>query len=921
MVSNERSQVMRSTAAIAAAICVATGAWPTVPASAQRDATRPEVAATVAPVPDTIPVVMSISGAISVGAYQAGVNWAILHFLRRLRWEETYRQERDLPVHMLRTVTGASAGNINTLLWALEWCTSPPQAPPDPTTSLFWKVWVGAGLNTMLPEGRYDRRTMDRSVFDRTHLRRVTYPPFYERLKSPDLEGGCELPVGITLTRTHPGVIRYEEMEIETQRFATIFRAVVVEGALDYDGDRLHFLQLESSPEEEGHFGKLLRLLPRDGRISTRDVLRAAEASAAFPLALAPVQLEVWYPDDGGKEASSVFLDGGIFDNNPVNLALGIYRHTQGARAERETARVLYVNPFRYRGELGQLRALKDRAPPATGGIPVLGEFLGGFVSTARQYELQLLARERDARERSLAHLGREILELEARLRNVEAGAPPLEAAPLAEARERLRAFRDSAAAQLATPRESLHFTSRMHPIYGEHLNAFAGFLGRPLREFDFFVGTYDGIHFLADAFLCGTMLHAGRNACVRREMADLILDQGFTPEAARRLLAVLYDREHHPDRSPAAQAALAGRVAPPPPEWEETDRILLALFRAAASQFAERRTADCQRIDNLLARRLCVDGITPMLEAFRDDTVRWVFPGGTDPGGRTAAPVAAGGSDSWSRGTGRMRSSGGSEVLAILRTWQDDCRQDRPGDCRAEDDFVRLVENPKRHATVMAERILDRMEAVERGLKADGLPHYAGLMAAGNALFHTTSLRSRRRTEWSPSRPATAGWHWNLIPYSVGGPVGHSGWEIRWRPAYNFNQRFAVTAPITRFDDLASRFGDGRRAYWGGGLGVAVRGPHPAALILWPEVGIEASAYRLGGSADTALAAHWSTSEVYSTFMGGFIRLGWRVEHRQWFAAPHQGSIAVALADVGGLAYWVRRTTCREDGRLGCPR
>jgi hypothetical protein len=861
-------------------------------------------------VADTVPVVMSVSGAVSVGAYQAGVNWTILQFLRRLKSDPDFRHGHGLPVHELRAVTGASAGNVNTLLWAVEWCTRPPAGPPDAESSLFWQVWVGLGLNSMLRPGQYDRRTMDRAVLDRSELRRITDPPIFARLRSAELEPGCEMPLGITLTRIRPGVIRLEELEIETQRFATIFRAVVVD-EVEEDGDRLHFLQLETRPEEEPHFGKLLRLLPHQGRISTQGVLRTAEASAAFPVALAPVRLGVWYPDDGGYETNSVFIDGGVFDNNPVNLALGIYRHVRDASEEGRAARVLYVNPFRYRGDLARQRAWSDARPESVGGVSVLGDFLGGFVPTARQYELQLLARERSLRDEADERLRAHMRAVEDRLRLFGAGVAgtgPAEAKWLAEAQRDLAAYQDSVAGGLARQRDPLFFSTRMYPIYGEHLGAFAGFLGRPMQEFDFYVGVYDGVHFVASEFLCGSETASRRDACVRREMAALILDPQFTPEVARRLLAVLHDREHYPDRLPSDRPALARSVAPAEPQHQATDRVLLALFRAASTQLAEDRKADCSRMRDMLARFLCEDGLTPMLERFRDDTVRWTFGSGAVVANGAPVPPRSG--------------TDGDSILAILRDWERSCEPDRPGECRVDADFIRLVENPRHQATVFTERLLHRMEAVERGLKADDLPHFAGTVAAANALFHTTHLRSRGRVEFSPSLPTGAGVFWNVLPYSVGGAVGRAGWEVRWRPALNLGHRFAITMPVTWHDQLDVGQAGEPRAYWGVGAGVAFRGPRMYTGVFWPEVGLETHAFRIGaGDCGVAGCPQSTATELYGTFVAGFLRLALRMDHQELYARTHRWSFTVALADIAGLAYWIRRVSCSEDGWLGCPR
>ena len=47
--------------------------------------------------------------------------------------------------------------------------------------------------------------------------------------------------------------------------------------------------------------------------------------------------------------------------------------------------------------------------------------------------------------------------------------------------------------------------TTRGLPLVGELFAHFGAFLGRPFREYDFYVGVYDAMHFAAAASLCAT--------------------------------------------------------------------------------------------------------------------------------------------------------------------------------------------------------------------------------------------------------------------------------------------------------------------------------------------------------------------------------------------------------------------------------
>jgi len=105
--------------------------------------------------PKPVRYVMTISGGISLGAYEAGFNWTLLRHLKRHR---AVAPGSDLAPLELVAATGASAGNINAFLTAVGWCqTAAFDTQETPSNNLFWQAWVPIGLDELFlgPGGAY----------------------------------------------------------------------------------------------------------------------------------------------------------------------------------------------------------------------------------------------------------------------------------------------------------------------------------------------------------------------------------------------------------------------------------------------------------------------------------------------------------------------------------------------------------------------------------------------------------------------------------------------------------------------------------------------------------------------------------------------------------------------------------------------
>ena len=277
------------------------------------------------------PVGFVVSGGVSLGAYEAG----FLHYL-----VETMKRNPGL--YDVRIATGASAGSINGLLTLLASCDDPND---DPKKSLFYGTWTPIGLPGLHDPSRpsaialFSRRPLD-TVADRI-LARV----------ARGFPTSCDVVLGVTTTRltntreAHGAHGRLELPRAE-ERFVVRMRG---EGA----GKPL---SLESYVDTT--YGFPQPLLPFDENSShnallLRDLLYA---SSAFPFAFTPVSLPYCMTRTRGPtppcEASNAtharFVDGGVFDNQPLGLAARL----AGDGLTPGGARATFVSPLVRRNAL-----------------------------------------------------------------------------------------------------------------------------------------------------------------------------------------------------------------------------------------------------------------------------------------------------------------------------------------------------------------------------------------------------------------------------------------------------------------------------------------------------------------------------------------------------------------------------------------
>jgi hypothetical protein len=782
------------------------------------------------------PLGLSISGGISLGSYQAGVNYGLLEVYRHAAWNPDFQRTNEIPVYRLRTVTGASAGNINTLLWAVEACTdlrTPGEvySSPDPDASLFWQVWLDIGWDRL-----FDLESKELALFDRTALtEKVAGPLLDTRMRDPRLVEGCQVPAGITLTRLAPDTLRMGGLNIETQRHVTAF-TVRVDSANAPAGSRVRFLQETRIRPEDRHMGVVVRLQPHDRDIPVDRLLEAVKASASFPVAFAPVILDVWYVRNG-KQGPHPFVDGGAFDNNPLGLARDLYGLDEDSGSD--TLDILYVNPRRYRSRLDTLRTTPGKPAPV-GGLASVMALLSGAVPTARQYELQLVARER-VHQAEVQQYQEAVQMLQAEVLRVTGD----------DRRDELMQVQAQLPRQGAS--ERLLLSSRAYPVLGEHLSSFGAFLARPGREFDFYVGMYDGFYMtLAEHTCADSASGPARHACVGNRLDDLIRSDNVVRGPARQVLGWLYEREFG---RPAG-------VEAPADSLREQLVVQRAFFDALGTQFAPPDVRTCKD-PRLVFQLLCGDGMWTVLDSMRSTP----------------------------------------QVVDIIERWSRNCAPR----CRSERVFWRLLDDPMAGATTTVDELLQRLRDVEVDMRAQPAGSgnaYVGPVTGGEWLFYASHLRSRPLVDLIPNSVPETSWA-RFIPISyVGANLGTSGLEARWQPTWNVGNPGFVRGNV-----IAHRNGQPLRSddHWYGGVGLMAGRYFTKVWIT--EIGLGANLFRAVDPEGDARTP-WEI-EASGVFVANQLRLSARWlpvgDDLGLLHGPQGWTVSAGLNDPVGLIYWIR--------------
>lgn len=388
---------------------------------------------------------VTVAGGVSLGVYEAGFMYVFTESMKVLGTR--------LPLF-----TGASAGSANAIISAVNSCL-PVNA--DPTEDLGWKVWMGIGYDALFDPARVSSVSLfnrDALILATDHVR--------ERV-AEGLPADCDVVLGMATTRSKSRIVTLASgLDVPSQDEKFVFR---IRGQ-GFGKPPLieNYVDPRSRTEQPLMPMRALRHAD-DMEVALRNFDQLVEvvfASMAFPIAFAPKTLEYCHarsvdPNEALVERPSCetpelrddFVDGGVYDNNPLRLAHNITR--QGMRLD-EQGQTFWRDPVSPPARNPPFEGMEYLyVDPGTPAYPTVdevrtvddGELIAQVIGLAMSFV-------ETSRSRELYELMRGNAELEGRMR-----------------------------------------LSHVHyPTASEHLYAFMGFIERDFRLFDYYLGMYDGL-------------------------------------------------------------------------------------------------------------------------------------------------------------------------------------------------------------------------------------------------------------------------------------------------------------------------------------------------------------------------------------------------------------------------------------------
>lgn len=402
-----------------------------------------------------------ISGGVSLGAYEAGYNWTLIRILTKVKTSS------KLVDPDLRSITGASAGSINALLSAMYWCQKdsvPLKNHVD--DNLFYETWVNLGIEDLSVKGENPENKS--ALFTQKGLEKKG-EKIIEHLKQPIFKKNCEVALGVAVTKAKPIVETISGIEIKNQNFSVPLafkekngQGIVVNKVLPPSTD--FYISI---PGIEKDRKKAINLLL---------------ASGAFPGAFQQVKLDYNYK---GKNYSHYFVDGSLYDNMPLDLAIAL---------DNKASDFFFMNPSNMRKETIKANENEEEQLPVgfltSNLLPLFSSF--DIMQSVKLYE---------------------------------------------SINQHFRGDSD----------KKLILSSRYHPITGKYLGHFGAFLDQNFRIYDYYVGVYDAIYYVADAFKrTFPQSFKGRSQIEIMNYLKTVLGIDETPEALVAYTLFLNTEFHH---------------------------------------------------------------------------------------------------------------------------------------------------------------------------------------------------------------------------------------------------------------------------------------------------------------------------------------------------------------------------------------
>lgn len=399
-----------------------------------------------------VPFALAVRGGVSLGAYEAGFNWALLRYMKTRRVD---KREPGQSYIDLRATSGASAGSINALISTISWCIDDERAQSSDlfvdavSNNIFFDTWADMGFEELLPKEvdsleryRADDGVLTRNAFQKSISR------MEHLLATDNFRPGCEVRFGIMVTRVDPAITNVAGVEVHNQRFVIPLTLRVD------DSGHARFLSCLVDHEDPA-FGNVMYLQgTRTGNATcpiehgTAAVIEAIEASSAFPVAFgrkhinyceAVTDFDDPLVDEVGKcpvsmrHAFDEFIDGGLFDNLPLGVSKALAEPAEwggmaGSLSDVPGRRInyIYLDPTirrSVRNSDGRVVITtkeeadepEEESDKETYGLRSQLRFLGGAIASSRDYELYNLLRGGDWTNQVFAHADDLAAEIEER--------------------------------------------------------------------------------------------------------------------------------------------------------------------------------------------------------------------------------------------------------------------------------------------------------------------------------------------------------------------------------------------------------------------------------------------------------------------------------------------------------------------------
>lgn len=250
---------------------------------------------TSTPPPQPRPVYVVLAGGAGLGSYEAGYTSTVIQFLR------------EHPEHfVLKGISGTSAGGINAVAGALEYCRVDGESAH---TSVNHDAWMPISWQMIYNENRVTREAIFHHGLLTEHGATLLHPEKYA------LRTDCDVIIQVAATQA----MNAAQMKGPTGS-ASMVEYMGVELRADSHG-RAQYHQVPPATDQMPP--RVALLADENGIVAPSQVLNMILATAAFPAGFPRVRMTVqeqnlMHPDAPPLVAERIYYDGGIFENVPL---------------------------------------------------------------------------------------------------------------------------------------------------------------------------------------------------------------------------------------------------------------------------------------------------------------------------------------------------------------------------------------------------------------------------------------------------------------------------------------------------------------------------------------------------------------------------------------------------------------------------